>query len=306
MKNHKSYLVGTYNAGIKVIENGTLIYSAELEKSIRALNDAIYIPPPLNCYLLSSNGLQRKDIDDKPPYFFMDFKHHTVKQIRLRYSLAQQRLVGMEDSTKFSFSVINLTTKEVEFKVEKTVGGYIEDFKLFGDRDRRLVALARQRYIILFNLDFAQKEGSEITHYQIEKEEWRNEEVNSIAVCEKSDYVFVELGKGWMSSRILILKLNQNSLEQRGFIDHFSEKNYIVRLIDCFRYVGRHILWFGLPDSGASVVIYDFDMDTGEIQELKEKKTKLEVNSVIRFCPLENYFYYICMTGKLMRFKIRI
>ena len=54
LKNHNSYLIGTDKRGFKIIEDDKKIYSANFDRETSSFLQVIYIPPPLNCYLMAS------------------------------------------------------------------------------------------------------------------------------------------------------------------------------------------------------------------------------------------------------------
>ena len=71
LKNHNSYLIGNMEE-LRLRENEKEVYfgsSPQLDSLIRAI---IYIPS-LNAYfIVYSDNLYRKDVDDKPPYLYTD------------------------------------------------------------------------------------------------------------------------------------------------------------------------------------------------------------------------------------------
>ena len=72
-KNNTSFAIGTSGKGMKTVENNKLIHSGRLPgTSTGPLLDIIYVEH-LDWYLLNYNSnVYRKDIDDKPPYLYMD------------------------------------------------------------------------------------------------------------------------------------------------------------------------------------------------------------------------------------------
>ena len=132
--------------------DGAQIYSVEFPGEYRDLNDMIYFPP-LDCYLLACyDKIYRKDIDGQHPYLYMELKCGTREGAHFRYSNIHQRLVIAKDCLKIS--VLSPETKEVEIEVQKNLEGLIQDFRLFGEQEDRVVAITATGFVLLFSLDY--------------------------------------------------------------------------------------------------------------------------------------------------------
>ena len=67
MKNKTSFLVGTEDTSIKLIEDGYLVFSGSISFNQSFLGDLIFCRK-LNCYFINCDKyLYRKDIDKKTP-----------------------------------------------------------------------------------------------------------------------------------------------------------------------------------------------------------------------------------------------
>ena len=105
-KNLNSYMIVTSKKGIKVFENSNQIYSDKCFEKDSRLRDAIYIKH-LNCYLMSlDKTLYRKDIDEKPPYVFMNIVCGYRFGACFLYSDVHERLIIHKGH--ISLSVVNL------------------------------------------------------------------------------------------------------------------------------------------------------------------------------------------------------
>ena len=90
-------MAGTNWKGVQVSDNGTLLYSAGLPQGEKELYDIIYFSP-LNSYFLATRcNLYRKEIDDKPPYVFLEGGCGSRLGASLRSSEINQRLVVIRE-----------------------------------------------------------------------------------------------------------------------------------------------------------------------------------------------------------------
>ena len=208
-----------------------------------------------------------------------------------------------------NISVINPSTKKVEIvlkMIERGPGKDITDFRLFGEREDRVVSVTSSCQIILYSMSYKQKRGV-VAHYQEDLMNKRNEQGQSIAVCKKNEYVCVGIGQ-WKSpslcSRMIILKLNQNSFIKTASVDLFRKEigaNYVLETIG---YVGRHIMWVGLSWKSGSVQVLDYDTETGGFNEIEDKRVSHEEFSPFKLRRLGDQLYYIGENGKLMRLGV--
>ena len=294
LKSQNSYLICTFLKGLKIIENGSQIFSRMLTQNYNIILDAVYIAC-LNCYLIASNSkLYRKDINNKPPYFFMSVQCGFKPGAYLRYSKVNQRLVINKDST--NICVVNPSTRKIEVELKKSVGSYIIDFRLFGDWENRVISVTKDGYVILYNLDCDQKRGQVDSHYKIKMIEERREWPGSLAVCKRNLYVFVEIGAGYCS-RNVILKLRQEGLVQIACIDQYA--------LESFGYIESHILWVGLSwSSNGPVQIFDYDTENGEFNELVDKRVSHQEYLPYKLHRLGDSLFYAGKKGKFMSLRL--
>ena len=231
----------------------------------------LYIPP-LNCYLIGTyKKIYRKDIDDEPPYAFMDITSGRRAGACFRYSLHHKRLIINKDFN--NISVINLESKVVEIEIEKSFGKQIADFRLFGKDENRVISVTQDKYLILHRLDFPEKKGSLIFKYDIEYTKNTEEQAKSIAVCDKSQYVLVEIRREetpFLCSRMLVFKVGEKAVLQTRCIDLLSQNIGFKYALECIGYVDKYILWAGLSKHREMLQIFYYDRDTEELGELKD------------------------------------
>ena len=303
LKNLNSYLVGTQLNGIKVIEKGSQVYSSELPEDDSHLFDTIYYPPE-DCYFLASSfRLLRKDIDDQPPYVFMKVRCGIKDGACLIYSSLHQKLIINKDFE--NIAVINPKKTKIEIEVEKSVGNFILDFRVFGEEDESVVSVTNDGYIILHSLDYYNAVGSEVSNLEFLEE--AEEMPNSIAVCKKNEYVCVEIGKNasCLSSRMVILKLTDNAFTMTASVDLVSQKIRQKWAVECFDYADRRILWVGLSsDENGPIQFFIYDTKTGVFKELEDRRESHHETEPLKLHRLGDKFYYTGNKGKLMSLSL--
>ena len=261
VKNHENYIIGTDEKGIKIIKNGSQIYCSKLPEEEEALRDLIYIEP-MDSYLMDHDGkLYRKDIDEHPPHIFMDIKCGATFGACFRYSSINQRLIICKDGTKIS--VVNLENKKIEIQVTKSVGEDIMDFCIVGKEEDRVICVTLDGYLVLYKLNYSEKTGVVVSHRKVQMDELREESPQSIAICEKNQYLVLEIA-GRMDdsrkcSRMMIFRVTEDKLLRQNIIDQSREKIREKLALECLGYVGTHILWLGLSlDEEGFAQIFDY------------------------------------------------
>ena len=305
-KSHKSYLVGTYEKGLNLVDNGTLVYSRKLSVGDSSLFDLIYIPC-LNCYFLATmEKLYRKDIDDKPPYLYMGVECGLRFGACFRYSNLQEKLYIKKDEK--IILVVNPKTKKVEIKAKKTVGGDIVAYRVFGEMDNRIVSTTEDGLVVLYNLNYREKRGSMIAQYKLKLIKETKEEPQSLAVCPKNEYILLEIGQNINSSvcsRMIVFKIIADTLVISTVVDQHDVQIGYKYALECFGYVDGHILWIGLPwNKNAPVQVYEYDTESGDFAEMEDLRVKHQEYFPYRLHRLEDIFYYTGNDGQLMRLSL--
>ena len=316
MKNHNSFLVESRGKEIILVENGKKLYSSKLPFPELSVYDLIYVPFK-NCYFFDyDRTLYRKDINKKPFYFFMDCACGNKIGACFQYSTLHKRLLINRESQEIS--VINLATKEIEIQVNHFFGneGYyiansILDFKLFGEQENKVVfGTVCGGFLKLLKLNYQQKKGSVVESVPVGLIEQRKEILHSLSVCEKNQYVFVELGimesfSIMRSSRIMIWKLSGDRLTKQATVDQFVEGLKKTYVIHCFGYFGSHILWISpVSDINGVLQVFYFNIETREFKELKEKRHCHQVDYPAHLYRRDDKFYYIGNCGNFMSLRI--
>ena len=309
MKDENSYLVWEENeGGFKIKENGTQLFFIPSAKDndgsrLYSLEDAIYFPP-LNCYLLAAyNRLYRKDIDSKPPYLMMGVELGGLKSGHsLIYSKIHKRVLSIKD--RKNILVINPMAKEVEIEVEKTVRGSILEFKLFGEQEDRVVAVTTFGQVLLYELNYQEKTGSLKAKEDLIKIESKICLNLPLAVCLKNKYCCVRI-RNPTPSPMKILQVNSDSFVEKGIIDSSSiQEGSTLGPLECYCYMGSHILWVWIAKKDGLVHVYDYNTETGDFMELEDKRVEhlgYEPKKMVRF---GGKFYYPGENNVLMRLSL--
>ena len=278
IKDHESYLIGTAGERLRVIEDNQVVYCDAFSEYYAPLKDVVYVEH-LNCYLLDFNSaIYRKDIDDQPPYFYMDVKGSKREGASLKYSRISQRLIVNNDDR--NISVVNLEQKFVEMEVEVSSNNNpIQDFRIFGENEEKVLSVTVDGVLSLHNFDYSQTKRFTLDESKIDLLKERTESVYSLAVCDKGRFVMVHLqakndGVGCFS-RIIVSNLRGSKFQQMTTLDLYSQQLGRNLALECCGYVGSHVLWVGLSIHRKKMAhLYDLNSDTGELRELEQKRVK--------------------------------
>ena len=302
LKNENSFLIGTSRNGLRLIDNGLDLYSDINRLSDDSLYDIIFISV-INCYLIASyEKLYRKNIDDRPPYLYLDLKCGFRLGTYLRYSDKNYKLVINKD--RVNISVIDLKAKKLAIEMNKEVGKSITDFRVFGESQKRVVSVTEDGYIILYSLGHAHKLGI-VARHQLDLIKTRKESLISVSVCPKDKYAVVEIAQNkglYPCSRMLVYKLIAGTLIKTTSIDCSNQKIGFKYALDCFGYFGKCILWVGLTRDQLTQVYY-YDTERAELRELQESRVNHQEDRPVRLHHLNRKLYYTGMNGQLLSLR---
>ena len=303
LKNHSSYMIGTKRKGLKLIENGKLLFC---EKLPDRLIDLIYIEH-LDCYFMDyNNKLYKKDINGRPAYLFLDLRCGNNEGWSFIFSRLNKKLIVNKDMK--NISVINLESKEIEIEAKKEVGNQIRIFRLFGEAEDRIISATTDGYIILYKLNFNQKTWSVTSESKVELMKERNECPDSLAVCSKREYVFLEIGRSeypFYCSRMAIFKLREDTLIKKACIDQYKREMGAKYAFECLGYFGTQIIWIGLELFHNGVAqVYGYETGTGVFKELQNKRVKHKEDHVVKIHKIGNVFYYGGGLGTIKQLRI--
>ena len=306
IKNESSYLIGTNKTGLKLIENETMIFSKSFEVENKRLNDIVYISHFDSYFLGLGNQIYRKNIDESPAFLYFDVGVAARISSCFRYSDLHQRLIITKD--KENIAVVNLEAKEVEIEIETEEGDGITDFRLFGDKDDKVVATCGNGYILQFDLNYGEKIGKLLNSLKIELNGQRKEAPITIEVSKKDQYALVEIGQksGHLCSRMMILKLESEFISIKASIDCFSQNLRDKYAISCFGEIGTRVVWVEASTHQALVQVFVYDKETNIFEELESKRVFSSENYPSKLHRLGDDYYFTGDRGTIVRMKLII
>ena len=309
LKDTSTYMLATRGKGLKVIRNNAKLYCYKLPAGAQLLLDMIYVRY-LDCFFMQcGTKLYRKAIDNRHPEPYMDLVTGERVAGSLRCSDLNRRLIVNKEGK--NIAVVNLETKEIEIDIEKKKGNKIADFQLFGEFEDRVAAITKNGYLLLYKIDFEKKVGFVASQSKIRlmKDGWR-EEGCTLEVCDKNRHVCVAIEEmdRFRSSRVIIFAIKENHFVRKAIIDQQPQKLGYQLVIRCYGYVGNHLLWIGfsLNHNGISFVVYDYNVLSEELSELKMKRTLSQEKVAVTVQRIDNSFYYVGMSGRVIRLKIEV
>ena len=301
--NTNNFAVGTFGSGLRLVKNDYQIYCQRLPEKCNVIQDIVYIPC-LNCYLLAClDKIYRKDIDDKPPYLWMVLACGVGQGASFVYSAPLERLIISKKGR--SIVIINPRTKKLGVNLEsKADHRFIQKFRIFGQEENQVVSVTRDCQVFLYNLYKSPKRGV-VGQYQIQKLNERQEKPASLAICDKNEYILVEVEDYSITrrSRIFIFKVKKDVLIKIASIDESIHLVGHKSALKCFSSLGNHILWVGLSGKGFTQ-IYHYNSETEVLEELKDKRVRRFINEPLKLHIVEGEFYYLGSNGKLMRLSV--
>ena len=145
--------------------------------------------------------------------------------------------------------------------------------------------------------------------HQAQSNQQRKEEINSIAISDKNDFVLVGVMSNYLlCSRNMIFGIKTNRFVLKATIDLLSERLCYVSAMSCCGYYASHILWIGLEfrEKEARSQIYDYNIKDGSLRELKDTNISIQAVWVCNVRRMGKSFYYTSNfgEGKLMKLSI--
>ena len=309
LMSESSFMVATNKKGIKVVKNGVQVYSGLLpliDGELKGLKDTIFIES-LDCFLLCyNNTLWRKNLDGTRPSLFMDVLCGGRDGACLQNSKIHKKIVISNHLN--NLLVIDLQRRQVDIELKNTFGGCIRDFKIFGENEDRVLCLTRNGDLILFGIDFDQKSSLVIGDFRFGLKRKRNEGPLSMAICDKSRYVLVDIvsfQSELLSSRMILFEVERNTIKMKACLDVFNQKIQYSLGLGCYGYVENHILWVGLSTERKGFVrVFDFNRKTGELKEMIDRRQGHQEWGTFKILRFGEKFYYTGCFGKLMTLRL--
>ena len=306
LKNPETFMVLSDESGIHLIKNNIEVHSQTHPVEFgRALRGPVYITHLDRFLFLNSTKIYLKEINERPFYLWMDLSPHCKYVTFLGYSPMNERLIALVSSKNSNKLLsINLDTKTVEIDLKQKLVQAPKNLIIFGENENHLLVLNESGVLSWICLNYEMRKVLSSHFYKIGKMKNLREEARSMVVCDKNRFILVDLYKNLSySSRMVLLEINRGKLTEKAVYDCFAENNNYKIALSCCGYFGGHILWIGLEffSQTNNAQIFDFDLETGELKELRDKRIGHE-----EYCPTEMYrhgnqFFYTGLNGKVMK-----
>ena len=305
LKHSTTYMILTDEIGLKVIKNTKEVYSEKLPLAGGTADSALYISH-LDCFLISQDAiLYRKDINSKAPYIYMDLSDFDCDRARLKYSPKNRRLIGVMDSDMLT--AINMDEKRVELQVEKS-SNEVSCFEVFGENDHKLVTITEDACIQLHVFNFWMKKILSIFEQKINLIKERDEWGVSLAVCDRNEYILVEIQANIRyCSRMILFKVKGNILIKEAILDPYLEENRRKDALECCGYYGGKLLWIGLEYIGFErAQLFEYNTETHDLKELVEARVEHREIWPLEIHRFGKKFYYTGVEGKVMNIILNV
>ena len=210
-------------------------------------------------------------------------------------------------------SVVNLDRKRVEIKIklrEKRPRSVIYELRLLGKNEQILICLTLRGMIRVYFINFDLKKVFVFKRYRLPLSEEKHEFGVSMAVCDKSDYILVEVrGSGdrgpSLCSKMFILRPQGNNLVQKGMIHCFDLGLTCKPVLQCCGYFGKKILWLGLQYQEEGLAqVYEYNTETEAIRELEGCRVHHGEELPSQMYRDENYFWFSGSKGRVVRLEV--
>ena len=297
-KTPTSFLIATQKKGLKVIEEEKKLYAGELPSEIRRMISVVIFIDHLNCYLLYARGIIfRKDVDSRPPYFFMRLVGTSTSRGDFRYSKLNRKVVFGAYSGHIS--TLNIERKQLEMQMKKVIGGNVCDFKNFGKREEGVACLTTTGEIFLYFLNYEMKKLCAVTHAKINLE--NHKKGSSISICDKNRYLCIEIDS-YQQRKVLLFELRNRSLFKRASFD-LDRDSRCSKSLGKGYYLGDLLLWVGLSKWKSFVYLYD--AETGVFKKLEEQIIAHKQVDPGLIHRVGGHFYYSGNVPYLMKLEIQ-
>ena len=310
MKNATSYMIATAGKGLKIFEDGQEVFSGPLpgtQEEAVSLISPNYIESVDSYFLNFEKKIFRKDIDQNPAYHFMDTCFGAKISNCLKYSKINNKFIYFSE---FFVEVLNLEEKEVDFKSEKLgIGVTPEDIDILGEEENRVSIISSNGLVILFEIDFVEKNFKLLDHYLVRLNCVKKEDGASIAgSCGDQQYILVEIGQldgPSNRTRMLVFKVEEDKLKLKFTLkSDFRFPPVVIVPLCFFRSVGEHFLWVGLERGKGKVCIFDYNAKNGVLKLLDGKSVGHGVDDPFSLYTFGDDFYYVGWSGRVMRLTI--
>ena len=308
VKDQRSYMMGTYGKGIKLVEDDVLVYHSKLSSELSSLKDIIYIES-LDYYLLSHNDqISRKNIDSQPPYVYLEVPTCSRRGSSFRFSKIHNSIVI--NKSPCNIIVINLENKEVDMEITHIKGNQINDFRVFGRDEEKIAAITADGNLSLFELDYYDQKSYELDSVKQDLFSITMEYGLSLAVCNEPEHIIVEFGtlsESCSTSRMVVFQVVEDRLVKKSTL--FANETWIrsKHALGCFGLMKNHIVWVAVAGGPHGVVqIFDYNLQSESLSELKEMRMIWQKQkNPVKLVRFGDQLYYTGEKGVLMSISFK-
>ena len=315
MKSTKTYMIATTYRGTTLIKDYKKIYSGYLPKGAYFSGNMFY-SKHLDCiFLVSGPQLLRKDLDDKPPYFYMKLPGKLQRYCKaFRYSNIHSKLVYRVKESH-SIAIIDLILRKQTFWLKHNLGSSIKDIKLFGKKENKLLAVTKKGDLVLFVLEFLKKKvlafkSQRIEFFNQKKYSSYFEKPRTVSVCDQNKYALVQLefsGTRAELSRLLIFLIDRTTLSLRTVLDQRGMDISNMHALECFGSFFEHLIWVGLAfNKPYTVALYDYDLEKNELREIEKGSVSHQELYPFEMYRFGDSFYYSGLNGTVTRLTLSL
>ena len=304
-----SYLIGNLRQGIKIIENGSEIYSGLIVEGATSLSSIEYIWP-LDCYLIAcGNNIYRKDIDSKPPYIFLEkgLKYTIPRFVNNSKTILRYLCIVDHEN----IHLVNTFSRKREISLIKRSAGYLRNLKLFNSRISKLICTSDEGRVLAFSYHSATKRILSRASYKPKLMIRRGETPVKfeLAVCPKAEYIMLALGSDRAkikASRVMVLRMKGSVISCEAQLDEWTTNLRLKTALSCYGYLGKVVYFFGMTiNESGTIQSYEFDTRSGGFKELTEMRVSHGERFPCRVQQFRNSFYYTGNNLKVMRLSVK-
>ena len=310
-KNPNSYLITSNEQGMKLVEENKTLFLGKLPKDpqwVRNVKEVIYVES-LNCYFIQMPyKLFRKNIESKQATFDLLFDNIHPQ---IEYSKENGRLICLDVP---KLTVINLRTKEVEFKIESKYNPYsIKKFRLFGKYRVVTVGTDAQDTVgsislCKFNCEMRAGIFFRNAKFKLTDAEYPNSDYyDDFQVSDDNRYCFLsfngKIDQSEYLSRIVIFDALRDKLTLKVNIDLRNERIFPNRSLQYAGHAEKCNFWLAISEK-RKIKLFCYDTEKEEVKELEERRVDSGEYAVKRIDHIGDDFYYLGGNAKVMKLRI--
>ena len=308
LKSPNTYMIATNKKGLEVVKDGEKVYSADLPAKEEGKFNGIFYAAHLDSFFMLHQGqLYQKTIDEKETSVYMDLTFLGKGPQNIRYSQLNRKLFIF--FVNKDIKIIDIDQKNVDWELRHSDDEYLEDLKIFGENEEKIVSMTDDGRLLLHILSYSQKEIISFNKHKIDLIQERDETPVTLAVDNKSQFIFAGLqSSGFDSSRILIFRVKgNNELSQRAVLDEYGRNIRIKAAPCCLGYSGVHVLWAALEHvSPERLQVYAYNIKARTLSELEDKRVNHRESCPEQFSLLRDQIYYRGGNGKVIKLQVNL